>query len=238
MSNVLITGATSGIGEALVSAYAVRGASVIACGRNPDKLTKLSSEHKNITTLAFDITDERQIEKAANNVSSLDTLILNAGDCLYIDDVMHFDAEKFKHVLSVNLLSLGDLLRAFLPKLASGGRIVFISSLATVLPFTRNQAYGTSKAGINYLAQSLAVDLADTSIGVTLVQPGFVKTPLTAKNDFDMPFLMTSEQAALRIVEGVDKGKSHIVFPRRLFWILRLLSWLPQTWVQPLLRKG
>ncbi|WP_448568250.1 SDR family NAD(P)-dependent oxidoreductase [Thalassotalea ganghwensis] len=237
MKQIVITGASSGIGQALAKAYAERGENVYACGRNQSKLAQMAKDNEHIHPVIFDVTEPEQIKQAASDVPTIDLLVLNAGDCQYIDDVINFESEKFKQVIKVNLLSLGDLLHEFLPKLSQGGRVVFISSLATVLPFTRNQAYGSSKAAINYLAESLAVDLANTSINVTLVQPGFVKTPLTDKNDFEMPFIMTPEEAANRIISGLDHGKSSIVFPKRLAWLLTFLSWLPSSWVQPILQK-
>lgn len=229
MSKVMITGATSGIGEALVDKYLVMGHSVVACGRNKAKLENLQQHKSDVQTLKFDVTKKEEISLAADQVSDINLLILNAGDCTYIDDVMAFNGDDFQNIININLISVGYLLQYFLPKLSSGGQIVFISSSATILPFSRAQAYGSSKAGIDYLANSLRVDLQAYNIAVTLVHPGFVKTPLTQKNTFDMPFMITSEQAADTIYTGVKKRKNYLHFPKKLTLMLKVLAFLPNS---------
>lgn len=236
---ILITGATSGIGQALTQKYATQGFHVIACGRNSEKLAALKSEYGNITTLNFDITDKNATIKASQRIENIDILLLNAGDCQYIDDIINFEDEKFANVISTNLIAMGTLLNAFLSKITKGGQLVFISSSATILPFTRAQAYGASKAGIDYLADSLRIDLAPHNIDVSLVHPGFVKTPLTDKNTFDMPFMITSEEAANRIQQGIEKRKSYIHFPKRLTLLLKLFAILPSSlWQKIMLRSS
>jgi short-subunit dehydrogenase len=170
-------------------------------------------------------------------IGEIDVLVLNAGTCLYIDDAKNFDGETFQEVINTNLSALGYLLANFLPKVKAGGQVVFISSSATIIPFPRSEAYGASKAGIDYLANSLRLDLADHNIGVSLVHPGFIKTPLTDKNDFNMPFLLTSEEAAERIFKGVRAKKRYIHFPKRLTLLLKLFSLLPSSLWQALITR-
>lgn len=233
---VLITGATSGIGKALFEGYYQQGDNVIACGRNTEQLKQI--EKKALKTLAFDITKQTEINTIKNEVPSLDILILNAGNCSYIDNVKQFDGNIFANIITTNLLSLGWLLQALLSKIKSGGQVVFISSSATIMPFPRSEAYGASKAGMDYLANSLRLDLVKENIGVTLVHPGFIKTPLTDKNDFSMPFLLSSEQAAQRIIKGVNSKKSYLHFPKRLTFLLKIFSFLPSSlWQALILRK-
>mgnify|MGYP002700687130 CR=1 FL=1 len=203
--NVLITGATSGIGSSLVEQYLSQGDNVIACGRSKEKMS--SFEGRVTQSCLFDMTDEFAVESAAKEVQSIDVLILNAGDCSYIDDPINFDAQVFSKIISTNLTSLGTLLAHFLPKVNKGGQIVFVSSSATILPFPRSEAYGASKAGVDYLANSLRIDLIEHDIDVTLVHPGFVSTPLTDKNTFDMPFMISSHEAAERMIVGIEKRK-------------------------------
>jgi short-subunit dehydrogenase len=234
--NVLITGATSGIGEALVNHYVNKNYIVTACGRNQTKLNELAAITQN--TLAFDVNNETEIEQASQQVKNLDTLILNAGDCRYIDDPMQFDADLFADIINTNLISLGKLLKYFLPKVKKGGQVVFISSSATILPFPKAQAYGASKAGVDYLADSLRLDLVFYDISVTLVHPGFVRTPLTSVNDFDMPFMISPEDAAQRIFTGIKKKKQYLHFPKRLTLTLKLLSVLPTCIWQRLILKS
>ncbi|PKG81035.1 short-chain dehydrogenase [Colwellia sp. 75C3] len=232
---VLITGATSGIGLALFEQYVTQGANVIACGRNEDKLADIAS--RAFKTCNFDITQPVQIASAAEEIEALDLLILNAGDCRYIDDAKNFDGELFANIIDTNLSSLGALLQYFLPKVKKGGQVVFVSSSATILPFPRSEAYGASKAGMDYLANSLRLDLVEHGIDVTLVHPGFVSTPLTDKNNFTMPFLLTSEQAATRIITGINKHQKYLHFPKRLTLMMKIFAFLPSSLWQSLITR-
>lgn len=237
MSKVLITGATSVIGEALAKRYASNACEVIACGRNQEKLNRLALDPL-IDTLAFDITDPSSIEKQAQSISDLDILILNAGDCEYIDDAKHFDGALFARIITTNLTAMGYLLEYLLPKVKSGGQLVLVSSSATILPLPRAEAYGASKAGVDYLAKVLSIDLAKENIGVTLVHPGFIKTPLTDKNTFTMPCLLSSEEAAKRIYQCVKNKRSYLHFPKRFTYLLKLLSCIPSPWWRKLVSRS
>ena len=237
MSNktILITGATSGIGYSLFEQYSEQGEQVIACGRNQHQLSSMGDVA--FKTCCFDITDQQAIEEASRSIKSLDVLILNAGNCRYIDDAKHFDGELFADVIQTNLISLGWLLQYLLPKVKKGGQVVFVSSSATLLPFQRSEAYGASKAGVDYLAKSLKLDLIKEEIDVTLIHPGFIKTPLTDKNDFSMPFLLSSDEAASRIITAIEKRKSYAHFPKRLTLLLKAISLLPDFVWQKIIVK-
>lgn len=226
---VLITGATSGIGLALVKACFNNGDNVIACGRSRDKLEKLASDHPGVMTLCFDITDQAAIASGIPAKLDIDWAILNAGDCEYIKDVRDFDTSLFERIISVNLMAPAYLSKVLIPLMKPGGRLAFVSSSVTNLPFPQAEAYGASKAGLDYLAKSLAIDLMPHNIGVSLIHPGFVDTPLTANNTFSMPMKITSDQAAQRICKGLSRGQSLIAFPRRFIFILRLLRLLPDS---------
>ncbi len=226
MKQVLITGATSGIGKALALAYAQLGWRVFACGRNQAVLQSLS-ENSHISALRFDIGDKQQIAEATTNLDDLDLLILNAGNCEYIDNAKDFDSELFERVISTNLISLGYCLAVLVKKIKPGGRLALMGSSASYLPFPRAEAYGSSKAAVAYLAKTLAIDLLPEKISVSLICPGFVKTPLTDKNDFAMPMLITAEQAADYIITGLKKGKKEIHFPLKFTLLLKLFASLP-----------
>lgn len=233
---VLITGATSGIGAALFTKYSNDGDNVIACGRNEKQLDVMSN--KAYQTCLFDMTNKDAIRDNTASIDEVDILILNAGNCRYIDNAKQFDGELFADVISTNLVSLGWLLQYLLPKVKKGGQVVFVSSSATIVPFPRSEAYGASKAGMDYLANSLRLDLAKNDISVTLVHPGFIKTPLTDKNDFSMPFLLTSEEAAERIFNGVNAKSNYLHFPKRLTFLLKAFSFLPSSlWQKIILRN-
>jgi short-subunit dehydrogenase len=159
---------------------------------------------------------------------------------------MQFNAQLFKRVIDINLSSVADLVQTLLPKLKNAcqfdpennPQLVLVGSSAAMVPFTRAEAYGASKAGLGYLADSLYIDLYPHDIDVSLVLPGFIKTPLTDKNDFQMPFLMTSDEAAVRITDGIENRQRHIAFPKRLIWTLKFASWLPAKWWRTIMLKS
>ena len=227
MKAVLITGASSGIGEAVARHYADNNFKVYACGRNQQKLDKLTEYHPNITALVFDLADKQAIFSALDKSVKLDQVILNAGTCEYIDSAKQFDGDLFARVINTNLISVGYCLQAWLPQIIEGGQIGLMSSSAAYLPLTRAEAYGASKAGMTYLAKTLSIDLAQDKIGVSTIHPGFVETPLTDKNDFPMPNRVSAKLAAERIFDGMLQKKYDIHFPKRFTYILKGLSFLP-----------
>ena len=227
MSTVMITGASSGIGKALSQHYDKLGWQVLACGRDKNRLMEVASSGQTIQTLAFDITDKEQVDLVSSDLPALDMLVFNAGDCRYIDNAMDFDAESFEAIIQTNLISVAYGLKAWLKHINKGGRVVFVSSSAELLALPRAEAYGASKAALSYLGESLSIDLAQHGIEVSIVRPGFVSTPLTAKNDFPMPMQVTSEQAAICIAKGLAKGKHHIDFPSSFTFLMKLLACLP-----------
>ncbi|HTN35008.1 MAG TPA: SDR family NAD(P)-dependent oxidoreductase [Marinobacter sp.] len=226
MKRILITGASSGIGQQLAHDYAADGWQVVACGRSLHKLEQALADI-DFEPCVFDVQDKDAIHAAVDHLAPFDVVLLNAGNCEYIDDVMQFDAELFARVVSVNLLGTANCLPAVLPRIKSGGRLAVVSSSVSILPLTRSEAYGASKAGLDYLVRTLAIDLVPHNIAVSLIRPGFVETPLTQKNDFPMPGQVTVKTASKVIRKGIAKGKSEISFPVSLVTALRLLSWLP-----------
>ncbi|MBL0434902.1 SDR family NAD(P)-dependent oxidoreductase [Aeromonas hydrophila] len=222
---VLITGATSGIGFQLALDYRRAGWQVWGCGRDGERLLALGRH--GITPLQFDGRDASAVSEAAAVLPRVDLVILNAGHCEYMDVAEGFDGALFARVIETNLVATGHALAAFLPLLGAGGRLAIVSSSVSWLPLPRAEAYGASKAALDYLADTLRLDLAGKGIGVTLIRPGFVATPLTAKNDFPMPCLVTLEEASRAIMAGLAAGRHQIHFPRRFIWLLRLLGALP-----------
>lgn len=236
MKTVLITGATSGIGQQLARDYLKDGWQVIACGRNADKLAALQAQNPaHCQTLSFDITEREAVLAAGQSLTqSLDLVILNAGTSIYIDDAKHFDSERFSRLMQTNLLGVGYCLEAFTRHIPAGGQLALVGSSAYLFPFTRAEAYGASKAAIAYLAQSLSLDLKAHQIDVSLITPGFVKTPLTDQNDFPMPMRIPVDQAVTDIRQGLAKRKKLISTPASFVFFLRLLNRLPyslQLWL-------
>ena len=228
MKRVLITGASSGIGKQLSQDYLQQGWSVVACGRDEDRLRKISDSDL-LDCRIFDTNEREQTRQALADLNDLDLVILNAGSCEYIDDAKQFDAELFDRVFSTNVLGTVNCLAALLPNLQQGSQLAIVSSSVTFLPLTRAEAYGASKAALDYLTRTLAVDLDQQDISISLIRPGFVDTPLTQLNDFPMPGRITVEEASRIIRTGLEKKKKEINFPFVFITVMRLLSWLPHS---------
>lgn len=226
MATILITGATSGLGEALAKEASNNGHKVIACGRNQEKLAQLSTL-KNVSVLQFDATDENAT-RLALSTTTCDIVVLNAGTCEYVD-ARHVEPDMFKRVFDINLFGVINTIAALLPQLNRGSKLVFVDSMARLLPFTRSQAYGASKAAMHYACKSFEVDLKSRGIAVQSMSPGFVKTPLTDKNDFPMPMAITAQQAGVYMLKGILSDKSSIYFPRRFGAMIRFLNFLPES---------
>ncbi|GAC15888.1 SDR family NAD(P)-dependent oxidoreductase [Aliiglaciecola lipolytica] len=226
MKTILITGATSGIGKALAMLCASKQYKVIACGRNLKALKELG-KHQNITPLQFDVASKQQVDEALKNIS-VDIAVLNAGVCEYVD-VEEFNADMFKRVFDVNFMGTVHCVAALLNSPSSVQQIVIIDSLARLLPFTRSQAYGASKAALHYLSKSLQVDLAPKNILLQSASPGFVETPLTDKNDFEMPMKISVDEAVRALLAGIEQRRTSIYFPKKFSLILRILNLLPSS---------
>ncbi|OJF68657.1 short-chain dehydrogenase [Alteromonas sp. V450] len=224
MKTLLITGATSGIGKALALHAADSGYAVIACGRNKEALDAISS-HRNITPCQFDVSNQDETHQALES-AKFDIAVLNAGTCEYVD-LDAFEPDMFRRVFEPNFFGVVNCVNALLPQLQSGNQLVIVDSMARLLPFTRSQAYGASKAALHYFTKSLEVDMHHRGVHVQSVSPGFVETPLTDKNDFEMPMKITAEEAAKSMLRGIEKNSRTIYFPRTFGWILRLMHILP-----------
>ena len=234
---IWITGASSGLGRSTALQLAKRGALVIASARSQSALEELAAESDNIRPLVCDITDAGGFvalgEKIAAISPHIDQAILNAGNCEYLD-FPDPDWSAVRRVMEVNFFGTVNCVEFVLPLLRAGHghrpHLVVVASQVTAAPFPRAEAYGASKAALQYFCDSLRLDLAHEQIDVSVINPGFVDTPLTRKNDFDMPFLMDVEEAARRIVAKLDARPRSYSFPLRLSLLLSL-SWLaPRLW--------
>jgi short-subunit dehydrogenase len=236
-SNIWITGASSGIGEAVTRAMVKQGHHLIVTGRRQEALDELKTiGGEQVTTARADTTNREELASIAGLLEAggdLDMAVLNAGTCEYLD-ISQYDSEIIEKNVTTNVVGTARSLDIALPALrrtAKKGKkatLVIVSSSAWWFPFGRAEGYGASKAALTYFAHALRADLDAEGIDVVVVSPGFVKTPLTDQNDFPMPFLVTAEDAADRIVKGLQKGKREIAFPKRFTWSLKILGALPQ----------
>lgn len=235
-NRVWVVGASSGIGRALSECLAERGAMVTASARNLVALERLTIEQRllgrEIRHTHVDVTDLASVQRAYTEICAatggVDTLIYSAGAWDPID-VLAFSVENIEAQCQVNYLGLARCVAQVLPGMANQRRstIVGITSASAYVALPRAEAYGASKAASNYFLRCLRLDVKKLGIDVAVVAPGFVDTPLTHKNDFRMPFLLSANSAALAIIDGLEKGRSEISPPRRLTVPLRLLASLP-----------
>jgi short-subunit dehydrogenase len=225
---VLITGATSGIGRQLALDYHRDGHQVWALGRNREALDELSTE--GMQAVSLDLEDRKTTLEWFATMTPIDLAILNAGSCEYVN-LPDFDSALVSRVMRTNVESMAVCIEGVLPLLRQGERphLVGVGSSAAYVPLSRAEAYGASKAAIEYMIKTLRIDLYQEQIDVSLVCPGFVKTPLTDRNDFSMPFRLSVEDASQRIRRGVDKRQLEIHFPKRFTYLLKALSLVPDS---------
>ncbi|PKO85938.1 MAG: short-chain dehydrogenase [Betaproteobacteria bacterium HGW-Betaproteobacteria-12] len=235
---VWLVGASSGIGAATARELARRGARLALSARRADKLQALAIADALI--LPCDATDVASLAAAWAGLlaawGGVDLVIYLAGDYVPMgaDD---FDLAVAERVVTVNFTAAMRLAATVLPDLRPGGGIAFVASVAGYRGLPKALCYGPGKAALIHFAECLHLDLAPRGIGVWVINPGFVETPLTAQNDFTMPALLTPEQAALELVDGLGAGRFEIHFPKRFTRVLKLLAHLPYAWSFPLIRR-
>ena len=229
--NILITGSSSGIGMQLARDYLAGSNIVYCCGRNTVSLQSLIHDFPDFAQiLCFDTADRNDCSERLGELPDFDLVILNAGTCEYIN-ATNFDAELYVRVVKTNLIGTANCLEFLIPKLNPGGSLAIMGSSSCYLPLPRAEAYGASKAALINLAESLYFDFGRHNVRISLVSPGFIKTPMTDKNEFKMPFLKTPEFAADKIYNGLVNGSSfEIAFPKELTLILKYLKIFPKRY--------
>ncbi len=238
---VWLVGASSGIGRATAHALHAAGAKVIVSARNQQALDAFAAEHPGTLALAFDASDAAAVKTAAQTVlatGQLDLVLYCAG---YYKEMRatEFDLKEMLMHQQVNYVGALYVLDAVLPYFAQrkSGHISLISSVAGYRGLPKSLAYGPTKAALINLAETLYVDLQDSHVGVSLICPGFVETPLTAQNEFTMPALITPEVAAAEILKGWAAGSFEIHFPKRFTLWMKALALLPARLYFPVIRK-
>ena len=238
---VWLVGASTGIGRATAHALHEQGAKVIVSARNQAALDTFAAQHPGATVLKMDAADAASVEGAAQTVLSMGALdwVLYCAGYYKEQRATEFDLNQMLHHNQVNYVGALYLLAAVLPHFLArkAGHISLVSSVAGYRGLPQSLAYGPTKAALINLAETLYVDLKDSHIGVSLICPGFVETPLTAQNKFAMPGLMKAEQAAQEILRGWAKGEFEIHFPKRFTWLMKALALLPPKLYFPVIRK-
>jgi short-subunit dehydrogenase len=243
---IWITGASSGLGRELARQYAQAGHQVCVSARGAEALSELADECRNmngsIHSFGLDVTDVEQIDSCFEQIKASvgipDLCVLNAGTHTE-NPVKGFDREVYQRLMNINYMGVVNCLQAIIPAYLQEGRgqIAVVSSVAGYRGLPKASAYGASKAALINMCEALQPELAAANVDLRLINPGFVRTPLTDLNEFPMPFLMEVEDAAARIVKGLAGNGFEITFPRRFTWLLKFLSILPYALYLKLSRK-
>lgn len=235
---VWLVGASAGIGAAMAHELAKRGARLALSARSVDKLHALGIA--GALLLPCDATATQGLRDARDRLvaafGGIDLVVYLAGDYVPMR-AGDFDLAVAERIVSVNFNGAMRLAATVLPDLPPGGGIAFVASVAGYRGLPKALAYGPGKAALIHFAECLHFDLAPQGIGVWVVNPGFVATQLTARNDFSMPALLTPEAAALATIDGFRTGKFEIHYPKRFTRVMKLLALLPYGLYFPLVRR-
>jgi short-subunit dehydrogenase len=231
---VWVVGASSGIGAAFARALIARGAHVVLSARNREALEKLAEAASpgQVLVLPLDVTSEAQVAAAFADIKTawtgLDLVVILAGSHRAIR-AWELSTREARELIETNLMGVLNALAVVMPEFVGNGRggIGIVSSVAGYSGLPTGLIYGATKAALINLSETLYLDLAPRGIGVYLINPGFVKTPLTDKNEFTMPALISPEEAALAMVRGFERGDFEIHFPKRFTRWLKILRLLP-----------
>ena len=230
---IWITGGSTGIGKALAIKFANKGWNVAVSARRVELLNDLSTNYENISSFPLDVTDKAKCIEVFNQIK---TKFENIDICFFSTGTWNpkkekeIDVEQMEDVFKVNFFGTVNSIKAVEQyyRERKNGIITIVSSIAGYRGLPNSTGYGPSKSALNNLAESLYFDFQRYNVRVCLVSPGFIKTPMTDKNDFKMPFLKTPEFAADQIYDGlINKNVFEIHFPKALTLTLKLFSFLP-----------
>ena len=230
--NIWITGASSGIGKALAEKFAIEGWKVAISARRTEILEQMASK-ENMTSYPLDVTDQKKVtetfSKIVKDFNKIDLCVFSSGTYdPKLEKEINLDQNKF--VMNTNYFGVLHCIKSvegyFKDK--KEGHISIVSSIAGYRGLPNSSGYGPSKAALTNLAESLYFDFKKYNVRISLISPGFIKTPLTDKNEFKMPFIKSPEYAAEKIFNGLTKSDAfELHFPKELTLILKLLRILP-----------
>jgi short-subunit dehydrogenase len=234
-NNVLITGSSRGIGYALAKEFISNGTNLFLIARNIEKLEQLALSENNRVNIIYyqcDVGDKAALNKAIDRafleMGRIDLAILNAGIGIP-DSFENYSTETLKQIMDVNFYGIANGLEKLIPlmKQQGGGVIAGTTSLADARGFPGSSAYSVSKAAASHLLEASRIELSGSGIKIVTIKPGFVRTDMTAKNNFFMPFLMDVEKAAKIIISGLERGKSRIYFPLPTVFLTYIVKIVP-----------
>ena len=229
--HVWLTGASSGIGAAVAAELTRRGAQVAITARRHETLDQVAGE-TGMRVEVGDVTDEAAMARIAQALiadwGAIDLVILNAGTYEPVTPDA-FRAQIFRTHFDVNVMGAVNCIQAVLPAMRArgAGRIAITSSVTGYVGLPLASAYGATKAFLNSMCDALRADLASSGVKVTLIAPGFVRTPLTDQNPFTMPGIIEADEAARIICDGLQHDKAEIGVPRKALVFMKALAMLP-----------
>ncbi|MGB1876661.1 MAG: SDR family NAD(P)-dependent oxidoreductase [Rhodospirillaceae bacterium] len=249
MAKILwITGAGKGIGKAVALAYAAHGWSVAVSARTESDLAAVSKEALDaklpgkIVGFPLDVIDHDAVKQTFKSIEAdlgqIDQIIFNAGTHAPTPPT-ELSVQPFRTLMEVNYMGSVNGLDAVLPTLIDrkSGHVAIVASVAGYSGLPNAAAYGATKAALINMCESLKTQLDAFGVTISVINPGFVRTPLTDQNEFPMPFLMEPEDAAQAVFAGMEKGKFEISFPTPFVLILKFLRLLPYWLYFPLVKK-
>lgn len=233
---IWITGASSGIGAETALQMAKQKVHILVTARSVDKLKALADKAKDlpgtITPAPCDVTDQKAITelyaKMEGEHGPIDVVLLNAGT-YFGDSGTDFSADSFKKTFDINVNGVAHCLEPALKSFLERGKghVAIVASVAGFRGLPKSVSYGPTKAALINLAEALYAELNPKGIKVQVINPGFIKTPLTDKNDFEMPMLMPVEDAAKALIKGLDSNAFEIFFPWPFVVLVKLIDMLP-----------
>jgi short-subunit dehydrogenase len=232
----IITGASSGIGHALAHELAKRGYELALLARRADLLDGLVRELRTrAVAVACDVIDAAAVRDAVQRAQgelggSFDLAVANAGVSIP-GHATKFNMAEAEQIIRVNVLGLMYLYDAVIPSMIArkSGRFVGVASIAGLRGLPTAGPYSASKAAVQAFLEAARIELVPYGVGVTIVNPGFVATPMTEKNRFRMPFLMQPDAAAVVIADGIERGARVVEFPRPMSLLMRATRYLPDA---------
>jgi short-subunit dehydrogenase len=230
---IWITGGSTGIGKALAIKFASKGWNVAVSARREELLNELSDQYENISAFPLDVTDKQKCVEVFDQIKKkyedIDICFFSTGTWNPKKE-KEIDVEQIEEVFKINFFGTVNTIKAVEQYFRDRkkGTITIVSSIAGYRGLPNSTGYGPSKSALNNLAESLYFDFKRFGVRVCLVSPGFIKTPMTDKNDFKMPFIKTTDYAANKIYDGlINKNVFEIHFPKSLTIMLKILSFLP-----------
>lgn len=222
-----IIGASEGLGRELAIQLSNLGVELVVSARNKVRLDELSLRTK-AEVISLDVLDINSVRKAFKAVGKIDGIVYAAGDYTPLNSTS-WNIDEVDKMIAINFTGAARVLGLVVPKFIAQnyGHVVMIGSLSGFRGLPNAIGYGASKAGMMHLAENIKADLYKTNIKVQLINPGFIKTRLTEKNNFKMPFIMTAEDAAKHVIHAMQRNRFQTNFPVMFSLIFRMSNFLP-----------